>query len=197
MKYIIDIPNVDVSRWVAETPLGKKLYIPISVEDGHEYSIATEIYAEEYTEPDRKAVDLQHARDIENVARMNYNKGAKDAWEFARAINYLGYDDFVSCFGGKTEEAVYELSYSEVKAKYEEWKKQKEEIHVGDEVTDNDLGDIGVVTYVNDSCCCVLWSDGVVSEDVRKSELSSTGRHFNITHELLKKMKEHREKDGN
>lgn len=145
---------------------------------------------EPYTEPDRKAVDLQYARDIENVARMNYNEGTKDAWDFAKAINYMGYDDFVSCFGGKTEEAVYELSYSEVKAEYEAWKRTKEEIRVGDEVTDNDLDDIGVVTYVDDSCYCILWSSGVVSEDVRKSELRSTGRHFNITHELLKKMKE-------
>lgn len=40
-----------------------------------------------YTEPDRKAVE-------------------DEVWDFARAINYMGYNDFVSCFSGKTEEAV-------------------------------------------------------------------------------------------
>ena len=175
MKYIIDIPNVDVSRWVAETPLGKKLYIPISVEDGKEYSIATEIYAKEYTDLDRKAIE-------------------DEVWKFAKKIgsfNGLTKHELDECFGHTTIQGVMTTydTYREAKREYEKWKKSKEEIRVGDEVTDNDLDDIGVVTYVDDSCYCILWSSGVVSEDVRKSKLRSTGRHFNITHELLKKMK--------
>ena len=120
-KYIIDVSDEAIELMgghinifvepVFKTGDCKRYALRLSKED-----------IEPYTEPDRKAVDLQYARDIENVARMNYNEGAKDAWDFAKAINYMGYDDFVSCFGGKTEEVVYELSYSEVKAKYDAWK---------------------------------------------------------------------------
>lgn len=67
MKYIIDIPNPDVSRWVAETPFGKKLHIPISVEDGEEYFIATKIYVEEHTEPDRKAIEDEVKKNLYNT----------------------------------------------------------------------------------------------------------------------------------
>ena len=134
--------------------------------------------AKTHTEPDRKAIE-------------------DEVWEFVRIITDMTEKQRIECFGGASCDLDEYWTYQDAKAKYEEWKKSKDDIHVGDEVTDNELDEIGVVTYANDSYCCVLWSDGVVSEEVRKSEFRSTGRHFNITHELLKKMKEHREKDGN
>lgn len=176
MKYIIDVPDEHTDIKVFYTDADMK--------------IIQSMRFEPYTEPDRKAIDLQYARDIENVARMNYNEGAKDAWDFAKAINYMGYDDFVSCFGGKTEEVVYELSYSEVKAKYDAWKREKNEIQIGDEVKIKDLEDKGIVTSVLATRCDVLWFDGTVSEDVLMSELYKTGRHFDEVEELLKKMRE-------
>lgn len=183
MKYIIDVPNQDYSYDEIFHTLKLKYY-------DDNLSCEVSLDAKPYTEPDRKAVDLQYARDIENVARMNYNEGAKDAWDFAKAINYMGYDDFVSCFGGKTEEVVYELSYSEVKAKYDAWKREKNEIQIGDEVKIKDLEDKGIVTSVLATRCDVLWFDGTVSEDVLMSELYKTGRHFDEVEELLKKMRE-------
>ena len=183
-KYIVDLPDAYTSE---SALLGDILSIPICLEGGKRYGIPTGIKLEPYTEPDRKAVDLQYARDIENVARMNYNEGAKDAWEFARAINYLEYDDFVSCFGGKTEEAVYELSYSEVKGKYDAWKRTKE-IHVGDEVLYH--GNKYVVGYVGaDEVYHIVdrnWIRVVVQGDY---QIFKTGRHFDEVEDLLKKMK--------
>lgn len=115
-----------------------------------------------------------------------------EAWEFVKVLYGLSDEELYEIFPNGCP---YEMTYQEAKVKYEVWKKSKDVIHVGDEVRDKDLGDVGVVTYVNNSCCCVLWANGVVSEEARKSELSSTGRHFNITHEMLKKMKEHRENE--
>lgn len=69
-----------------------------------------------YTEPDRKAIE-------------------DETWELAERIADMSYDDFISCFEGETEEYVYGLPYHEVKAKYEEWKKQKEDEATMKEVT--------------------------------------------------------------
>ena len=154
--------------------------------------------AKTYTEPDRKAVDLQYARDIENVARMNYNEGTKDAWDFAKAINYMGYDDFVSCFGGKTEEAVYELSYSEVKAEYEAWKESKEEIHVGDEIRiKTSYSADAVVIGMDDYDLFIVWKDGETDriEPPERKQWVKTGRHFKEVEELLKKITEESNED--
>lgn len=115
-------------------------------------------------------------------------KGQNEAWKFARAVNDMGYDDFVSCFGGKTEEMVYELSYSEVKAAYEAWKRTKEEIRVGDEVIYNSRTRAVVLepeTYKKYGE--IFTSEGstiVVSHD----DLEKTGRHFYEVEDLLKKM---------
>lgn len=195
MKYIIDIEDEYTKDWVNDTPMCKELCMPISVPNRQRiYHVSTGFKLEPYTEPDRKAVDLQYARDIENVAKMNYNEGAKDAWEFARAINYMGYDDFVSCFGGKTEEMVYELSYSEVKAEYEAW---KDKIRVGDEVVyaDDPNKEKAIVLRLYQpnqykTLADILCEDGIVIKMIRVENLAWTGRHFDEIADLLKKMKE-------
>jgi len=189
MKYIIDVSDEAIELMgghinifvepVFKTGDCKHYALRISKED-----------IEPYTEPNCKAIDLQYAHDIENVAKMNYSEGAKDAWDFARAVNDMGYDDFVSCFDGKTEEMVYELSYSEVKAEYEAWKKQKDEIRVGDEVYDHTISGTGIVTnVVNKNMVDIMWDDGSVNDSVSVKDLRKTGRHFDEVEELLKKMK--------
>lgn len=179
MKYIIDIPD----KYVMATNPRRLMICEDTV------CIATGIELTPYNEPSQKAIDLQHAHDIENVAKMNYNEGAKDAWEFARAINYMGYDDFVSCFNGKTEEVVYELSYSEVKAKYEEWKKQKEEIHVGDEVIYNSRTRAVVLMPETEERYGTILTSDFATVAVSHDDLKKTGRHFDEVVELLKKIR--------
>lgn len=112
-----------------------------------------------------------------------------EVWELIKDINYLGYDDFVTCFNGMTEEQIFELSYQEAKEKYEAWKKSKDKIRVGDEVIDKDVGK-AIVTYIDFELCNTLWLDGSVSEDVPLKDLHKTGRHFDEVEELLKKMRE-------
>lgn len=188
MKYIIDIPH----KYVMGTNPRTLMICEGTI------GISTEIELTPYDEPSQKAIDLQHAHDIENVARMNYSKGSEDAWEFARAINDMLYDDFISCYDGKTEEAVYKLSYHEAKSKYEAWKKQKDEIRVGDEVIPLDTQyDTMVVTKLwtgeyRDEWADIIASDGKLFSFL-KTSIKKTGRHFNEVEELLKKMKEKEE----
>lgn len=168
-KYIIDIPEDRVTS-------DGKLRFMACIDSPLANWIHTGIFAEPF---DCKAIEDEVWRLAREIA---YEMSLQECID----IGMLHDDDIYDSASGVLEK----LTYQEAKEKYEAWKKQKDEIHVGDEVTDNDLDDIGVVTYVDDSCYCILWSSGVVSEDVRKSKLRSTGRHFNITHELLKKMKE-------
>ena len=165
-KYIIDIPEDRVTS-------DGKLRFMACIDSPLANWIYTGIFAEPF---DRKAIE-------------------DEVWKFAKKIgsfNGLTKNELDECFGHTTIQGVMTTydTYQEAKREYEKWKKSKDEIHVGDEVRDNDLDDIGVVTYVDDSCYCILWSSGVVSEDVPLGELHKTGRHFDDIADLLKKMKE-------
>lgn len=184
MKYIIDIPNADVSRWVGITPLGKKLYVPISVEDGNEYNIGTGIYVEEYIETDRKAIE-------------------DEVWEFALKLMedveepHFRSAEMVDCFCKESARNVMMDGYQEAKAKYEAWKKQKDEVRVGDE-----LKQITASGSLTGAKCIVVKIDGdkmngikkdgslVVCSSQVKRWWTKTGRHFPEVAELLKKMRE-------
>lgn len=170
-KYIIDIPDEKTYLYVNDEYSFLRMPIGLGENDNKTISAPTFLRIEPYTEPDRKVIE-------------------DEVWEFVRIITDMTEKQRIECFGGASCDLDEYWTYQDAKVKYEAWEKSKEEIHVGDEVTDNDLDEIGVVTYVYDSYCCILWSDGSVSEEVRKSELRSTGRHFNITHELLKKMRD-------
>lgn len=116
MKYIIDVPN---NGYVSEED--GCLYIPLR-SDGcdplmvNPTWLLTGYHAEPYIEPDRKAIE-------------------NETWDLVNRIADMSYEDFISCFEGETEEYVYGLPYHEVKAKYEEWKKQKEDEATMKEVT--------------------------------------------------------------
>lgn len=179
MKYIIDIPNDDVNGWIGVTPLGKKLYIPISVEDGEEYSIATEIYAEEYTEPDINTLVDKAIKTIEN-----------EVWELLRVIEDMDYDDYEHCFGENYKDGkFYKLSYQEAKARYDAWKKSKDEIRVGDEV-EAEPGNKACVLYENPdgTLVFVFKADGTAAW-WSKCAIHKTGKNHSEVAELLKKMK--------
>lgn len=148
-----------------------------------------------YTEPSQKAIDLQHAHDIENVARMNYSKGAEDAWEFVRTVTDMTEAQRIQCFGGATCDLDEYYTYQEAKAKYEAWKKKEEEIRVGDEVIPLDTQhDIMVVTKLWTGEYRDEWADTIASDgklfSFLKTSIKKTGRHFDEVEELLMKMKE-------
>ena len=131
-----------------------------------------------FTEPNREAIE-------------------NEVWSLAREIAYcmslqecidtgmLHDDDIYDSASGVLEK----LTYQEAKAKFEAWKAEREQIRVGDEVIDKDVGK-AIVTNIVFEVCSVLWFDGSVSEDVPLGDLHKTGRHFDEVEELLEKMKE-------
>lgn len=128
-----------------------------------------------YTELDRKAIE-------------------DEVWEFASMLMNMhpdvAGDIYWSMNGGKGIGVAAEMTYQEAKAKYETWKKEKEEIHVGDEVEDND-GTRGIVfDIIGTDLLGVCWEEERVSHFFwPKSYCRKTGRHFDEVDELLKKMR--------
>ena len=160
MKYVIEIPSKAdfVTAYYMEDGL-PVMYKSDRIDD-----------LEPYTEPDRK--------DIED-----------EVWELADYVVRMGSQERNLCFGFNfTTEVTANLTYQEAKSKFEAWLKQKDEIHVGDEVT-HTKGYKGIVTYINCELCDVLWDDGCVTEDVYKKEFFKTGRHFDEVADLLEKMR--------
>lgn len=122
-----------------------------------------------YTEPDRKTIE-------------------DEVWAFAKKVRLEEFIDeegrlhgYISGFN----------SYSEAKAKYEAWKKQKDEIRVGDEV--EICGTIGIVTrvpYLDEERVHYIAKSGTVYCNNSYAEIKKTGRHFDEVEELLRKVKE-------
>jgi len=186
-KYIINVPD----KWVDIT---NGLHIPIETGwDVGDFRIDTGLKLTPYNEPSQKAIDLQHAHDIENVARMNYSKGAEDAWEFVREIykdDGLTDKDLQECFGYDLfTTAIMNLSYQEMKAKFDAWKAEREQIRVGDEV--EICGTIGIVTrvpYLDEERVHYIAKSGTAYCNNSYAEIKKTGRHFGEIEELLKKI---------
>lgn len=168
-KYIIDIPDEHELDWVNKSSrLGFELCFPINeTATNKQYYIPTGLKLESYTEPDRK--------DIEN-----------EVWEFARIVTSMNMQDYMECF---VEDAALVMTYQEAKTKYDTWKKQKDEIHVGDEVRCMDR--VGIVVRINsmDGGSNVVWEDGATAY-IGVKDLTKTGRHFEEVKNLLEKMKE-------
>jgi len=180
MKYIIDMSD----EYVMESALyGKELAIPLCV-NGNDKSfyLPTRLKVEAYTEPDRKAIE-------------------DEVWEFAKKIgsfNGLAKHELDECFGHTTIQGVMTTydTYSEAKDRYEAWKKQKEEICVGDEVeqitaSGSPTGTKCIVVKINGDKMNGIGKDGslVVCSSQVKRWWTKTGRHFDEIEELLKKMR--------
>lgn len=165
MKYIIDVPE-EIAK-ISEEFLSKAGLI-----------------CEPYTEPDRKAIE----------------DAQEKAWELASAIVCPS-----DCNVGSIQKHCKEIfgvdtweirgifthnTYQEAKSKYEAWLKQKDKIHVGDELKDDgniravvlDILDADYESYE------VFTENGIVDE-WQKGIVVKTGRHFDEVVELLEKMR--------
>lgn len=164
MKYIIDIPKeiAKASEEYWEKSMGMAL-VP-------------------YIESDRKAIE-------------------DEVWYFARRIicpsdccedSISKYTEkFLNIPSHKVRAIFKDLSYQEVKAKYEEWKKQKDEIRVGDEVCyvyDHQWKKIVATNTYSDGFDAID-SDGNLYLQRNPDMWEKTGRHFDEVEELLEKMR--------
>lgn len=179
-KYIIDLPE------------GELLYLNVwKCEDGKCVFIDT-----------HSTSDLRPYISSESYID-GLKKGQDDAWELARRIICPSdcCEDSISAHtkeifnkeGWEIRGIFTDLSYQEAKSKYNEWQKQKDEIHVGDEVIAPDpYYESMVVTSLQESDRGDMWlstigNDGMVYEFMETS-VKKTGRHFPEVAELLKKM---------
>ena len=164
MKYIIEIPDERERDYIAETPFGKRLFFPLRITDVA-YSLPTHLHVEEYTDVNRE--------EIEN-----------EVWEFARGLlNYID-DDWEAI----ANMLLLDIPYQEAKAKYDAWKKEQQEVRVGDEVRCMDR--VGIVVRIDsmDGGSNVVWEDGATAY-IGIKDLTKTDRHFDEVDELLKKMR--------
>ena len=127
-----------------------------------------------YIEPDQKAIE-------------------DEVWEFVRMFSCLG-NCAISEIGDDENTTdplalVEKYSYQQVKSKYEAWLKQKDEIHVGDEVIPRDGTWRGVVVDVDDGDLTIMGNKGISAGGYKSKHFSKTGRHFNEVAELLEKMR--------
>ena len=116
-------------------------------------------------------------------------KGQNDAWELALKLRYMDYEDKVECFDleydGKEKwiEIMEKYTYTEAAAKIAEWERKKEEICVGDVVTDGN-GESAVVTFINDiGTVFYIWNRGVTRQlemEKFKKLFTKTGRHIDV-----------------
>ena len=163
-KYIIDL-NPDCVD-------GEFLKIPIRVA-GENLWIKTKASLTPYTEPDD-----------DEIRQMAH----EEAWDFATSCIDMDGKDFYECFKSDSVYYLTECTYSEAKAKYDDWKK-KEEICVGDEVIIKSDGIKGVI--IGKDLCgeFYVFTENGCCEEYRIIHFEKTDRHFDEAEELLRKMR--------
>jgi len=165
MKYIIDVPS-DLYA------ICKTLRVPVKVGNGDLSWYNTYIKAEPYTEPDRESIE-------------------DEVWGFVRIITDMTECERKECFGCSTCDLDEYMTYKDAKAKYESWKKQKDEIHIGDEVKGNSGLWTGVVVGFDEfDALIIMDSSGKSCGGYKTKFFRKTGRHFDEVEELLKKMRD-------
>ena len=169
-KYIIEVP--DNTQWIQ--------WMNVSEKDGSacfDYKAQKDLTP--YIESDQEAIE-------------------NEVWEFVRYVLGMTEDKYCECFDIDDiaeDDFACKYSYREAKKVYEEWKKQKNEIHVGDEVVPLDpYYEPMVVTSLRESDRGDVWlsvigNDGIVYEFM-KTSVKKTGRYFPEIEKLLEKMRE-------
>lgn len=174
MKYIIEIedePNIDTFDKAKYYKCKQVSYWYVSENIKNKLT--------PYTEPDRKAIE-------------------DEVWEFVVKCLKMDGDDFYEIFNSCDVMCLTNFSYQEAKEKYEAWKKQKDEVSVGDEVEYEYGGEKirFIVTGVKDSTAYgfrqIMEYEDVsdVGEYCDVDVLQKTGRRFPEVVELLKKMRD-------
>lgn len=122
-----------------------------------------------------------------------YTDGMDEAWEMAKKIilsedneEHYSYEELEDIFGDVQRYGVpgYEvfktLAPQQAKAKIEEWEKSKEEIKVGDEVFHGINGNEMFLVIADDNEFVWVYSRQSSVQNIRKDELTNTGRHIDI-----------------
>ena len=183
-KYIIDVPDAAVEFMDGEM----NFFVEPKIKDERRRHYVLRIDKEDvsiYTESDRKAIEDEVREFVRELIHCNSGKGMAD-------------DELQSCFEYDLYSQVFKhLSYQEAKARYEEWRKQKEKIRVGDEVAQlsqngTPTGNTCVVTKIvgDEILKGIIQTGEVVScSSQPKKWWRKTGRHFDEVERLLERMR--------
>lgn len=115
-----------------------------------------------------------------------------EVWEFVRNIIGMPEDKYCECFDIDDiadDDFACKYSYQEAKKVYEEWKKEKEKIRVGDEVWIMEEAQNGVVTSITDSGFLTIIDEDGDSRLRYDDDVVKTNRHYPEVEKLLKKMR--------
>jgi len=166
-KYIIDVPDEAVEFMGGEM----NFLVEPKIKDERKRHYVLRIDEEDtsiYTEPDRKAIEDK-------------------VWEFATTCTKMDGADSVDVFGGYSLDSFTKYSYQEAKSKYDAWKKQKDEIHIGDEVKCRGTNGVVVRIDTEDRGVNIVLEDGDTAY-IGMANVIKTGRYFDEVENLLKKM---------
>lgn len=141
-----------------------------------------ELQDEAYNEGEKAGFERAFKWEKDNQIDM-YNQGLNDIWKLLDKTEEMSDDDYYACFGVKVHDGITKISPQEALAKLEAYKKEQDEIKVGDVVkTKND--EEFVVSYIYEnhgfkSYCGITnkgqWIGGASASDVEK-----TGKHIDI-----------------
>ena len=179
--------------------MGKKYIIEIIGGEEGDMDFST---IEPYTEPDMEQVrkeaydkgyddaTAEIGSDEQAIAEKAYKKGLSDAWEAAKKIANMPYNEEEKVFGSGGWTFIDKHTATEAIEKIRQYEQEKEEIQVGDEVN----APFGKAIVVNiDSVAKKIWlvyADGHGGFEYFKDAPTKTGRHFPEIAEVFAKMKE-------
>jgi hypothetical protein len=199
-KYIIDL-NPDCVE-------GEYLRIPARIA-GEEQWLVTKAALTPYNAPDLEQVRteayedgyktakiqccIQAEKDMREVGKRHYQRGLVDAWEAARTIVKMSWEDKNKIFGKMLLHSNIFLDYTADEAieKIRQYEQEQKEFHVGDEF-ENGSGKKFVVLKMNGKeIDRYIDSDGKTYLMCRKYRvMRKTGRHFPEISSVLEKMRE-------
>ena len=162
-KYIIELPdyvNYVTGCQYENGEIMKQTHFPVSC-------------LTPYTDTDRGAIE-------------------NEVWEFVRCIMGMNANKYRECFDIDDiaeDDFACKYSYQEAKKVYEKWKKEKEKIHVGDEVWIMEEAQNGVVTNTTDSGFLTIIDEDGNSIHCYDENVVKTNRHYSEVGKLLEQMR--------
>ena len=153
-----------------------------------------------YTEPDLEQVRKEAYDEGYDDAKGCYENGFENgmivAWDAAREIAAIPYDEGEKIFGATGWHIIMKYTASEVIAKIKAWKEKKQEIKVGDEVgyygVADEHGNVcysGVVLEIREDDYFVMEKTGKTYALKKNLAQGKTGRHFPEIAAVLEKMR--------
>jgi len=184
-KYIIEVGDAYVRH-----ALGRKLIIPVIINNDTEYWVNTNIQLTPYTESDIEKIREEvfkngydaACKDIDIKSKTNaaYRKGLDDAWEAVKKLARMDTDtsEFITGYFG-LHSIMHNLTASEAIEKIRQHEQEQEQIQVGDEVRNVKSGWTAVVTRISDDDCLTLMDgNGAIADGYEITRFTKTGRHF-------------------